>query len=209
MASVVPPSDRVAFLHLLKTGGFSMRTALAQAAGDARSWPERGLRRPTGAACSLQGRGASGLAGHFRFTRNSRGRSVSGSLHPTRDRPASGAEPPDVPASLAGGRRRDPVLNPDSSRFGSPRPFVACPAQVEQPPRDRRGRRAPVAFLGRFEHIAGDWTRASRPGRDVAPPERNRSTRTHDTDRRDDETREAAARRDAPRIERFDHRSGT
>lgn len=211
------PGPGAAFVHVPKTAGYSVTTALWEAFPEAVRYPVRGWRMPSdgGAALSLRRQAGAGILGRrwsFCFVRDPWDWTVSGWTHVTRNTRAYGDDPPDFRAFVAGDWRSGLVHNPHALKFAGPEAFVAYHTKVTQHEHlllARPRRLAPIAFYARFERLAEDWARiCERLGRDIALPHRHRSERTHYAEYYDDETRRIVAERNAPLIARFGYRFG-
>ena len=215
MASVYIPSCNAVFLHVPKTAGYSVSTALAEAFAEAQSYPVRGMEKSEGAAYytgRCLGHDVFARTWSFCFLRNPWDWTVSGWLHVTRNKRAYGDGPPDFERFLKDGWDKGLVRNPNKLKFKSPEMFVDYHTQITQsghltgPNGDDP---VPIAFYARFERLAEDWARiCERLGHDIELPHKNRSTRTHYTEYYTDELRDIVAERNAGLIARFGYRFG-
>ncbi|EKE43967.1 hypothetical protein OCGS_1948 [Oceaniovalibus guishaninsula JLT2003] len=215
MASIDLPRQNALFLHVPKTAGFSITSALTEQVQDATAFPVRNERGRRGAAAYIASRlGPDILARRwsFCFLRNPWDWTVSGWLYVTRNRPAYGDTPPAFADFLRGAWKDGLKDNPHKRKFKSARGYVAYHTQITQGRHlaiGLRGRPAPLAFHARFERLQDDWARiCDRLGQDIALPHKNRSDRTDYTAYYDDETRALVARRNAGLIDRFGYRFG-
>lgn len=216
MASIHMRAASAVFLHLPKTAGHSISTALADAFPRADRLPVRGMRRAHGAARYLSRRiGEAPLMTGFSFCfiRNPWDWAVSGWKHVTENANAYGVDAPDCAAFITGGWRDGLKRNPNKQKFANARLFVAYHTQITQWEHLCLGwprvRLAPIAFYARFERLDRDWERiCERLGSDIVLPKLNVSAKSHYTDVYDDRLRRVVAERNAPLIERFGYRFG-
>ena len=215
MATIDIAERNALFLHIPKTAGWSVTSALQTAFPDAGVYPSRGIRSPkVGAAAHMAHRlGPDRLARRWTFCmiRNPWDWTVSGWIHVVRNKPAYD-DPPTFRDFVLGAWRTGATRNPHPKKYVDGSVFVAYHTQVTQDGHLRVGwrrRLAPIAFDARFERLQDDWTRiCERLGTDIHLPHRNRSDRDDYSSYYDDETREIVARRNAPLIERFGYRFG-
>ena len=216
MANLHIHQERAFFLHVPKTAGYSVSTALADAFPEATRLPVRGMRRRQGAASYSAGRIGAGPLAHdfsFCFVRNPWDWTVSGWKHVTRNQDAYGGSGPDFSDFVAGHWRDGLRDNPNPRKFATPELFVAYHTQITQWEHLCLGRLnpqpVPLAFVARFERLEEDWARiCERLGREIALPRINVSVKSHYTEHYDDRLREIVARRNAPLIARFGYRFG-
>lgn len=213
MASIDLPSSNALFLHIPKTAGWSVTTALKDGMPDAVPYPVRDMRRPIGAASWITSQLGGGVIADrwtFCFLRNPWDWTVSGWIHVTRNAPAYGTSPPDFERFLRGDWTAGLCGRPQAAKFRSARSYVAYHCRITQTRHIALGlarRPAPIAFYARFEKLAEDWARiCERLERDLPLPHRNRSERTPYADYYTDETRRIVAQRNADLIERFGYR---
>ena len=135
MASVYIPSCNAVFLHVPKTAGYSVSTALAEAFAEAQSYPVRGMEKSEGAAYytgRCLGHDVFARTWSFCFLRNPWDWTVSGWLHVTRNKRAYGDGPPDFERFLKDGWDKGLVRNPNKLKFKSPEMFVDYHTQITQ-----------------------------------------------------------------------------
>ncbi|PZX14905.1 sulfotransferase family protein [Palleronia aestuarii] len=209
MATQYLPSCNALFLHVPKTAGFSISTALSEAFSDSEAHPVRGMTTLEGAAQQIGHRLGPDIFARtwsFCFVRNPWDWAVSGWLHVTRNKRVYGDTPPDFDQFLREGWDRGILRNPNPMKFETPVMFVAYHTQVTQEEHLAAGDGGPVplAFHARFEQLQEDWTRiCERLGREIALPHQNRSERRHYSEYYSDELRDIVARRNAGLIARF------
>ncbi|NDV00529.1 sulfotransferase family 2 domain-containing protein [Pseudoroseicyclus tamaricis] len=215
MASLFIPSRNALFLHLPKTAGYSVSTALAEAFPDTQSYPVRDMSRAESAASYLGERldpAVFARTWSFCFVRNPWDWAVSGWLHVTRNTGAYGDSPPSFAEFLTGSWDQGLKRNPNPRKFNSPQTFVAYHTQLTQSEHlaGRNGEDpVPLAFYARFEQLSQDWARiCDRLGRAISLPHQNKSQRGHYTDYYTDPLREIVARRNAALIARFGYAFG-
>lgn len=216
MASLHIAGENAFFLHVPKTAGMSVSTALAESFPKATRLPVRDMRRAHGAARHMLHRvGPEPLCRGFSFcfVRNPWDWTVSGWKHVTRNKLAYGDDPPDFEAFVTGHWRDGLQHNPYRRKFRSAELFVAYHTQVTQWQHltfgRLRPRLAPLAFVARFERLEEDWARiCERLRRDIPLPRINVSPRSHYTEHYDDKLRAIVAARNAELIGRFGYRFG-
>ena len=204
------------FLHVPKTAGMSVSTALAEAFPEAPRLPVRGMRRAHGIARHMVRRvGLPPLSQtySFCFVRNPWDWTVSGWKHVTQNRCAYGETPPDFEEFVTGDWRRGLSYNPHRLKFAGPELFVAYHTKVTQWQHLSLGRfggqPAPLAFIAQFERLEADWARiCERLGRDIPLPRINVSPKSHYTEHYDDKLRAIVAAKNAELIGRFGYRFG-
>jgi hypothetical protein len=211
MASVLLEREGVLFLHLPKTAGFSLSSALAEVPG-AVALPVRGMDRLHGAAAHLSARlGPDAFEGRFAFAvvRNPWDWAVSGWKHVTENTRAYPGRRPGFGAFLTGAWGRGLRRNPNPMKFATPEIFVGYHCHLTQWEHllGPGGAPVPLAHVARFERLAEDLAPvAERLGRPLDLPHRNRSARSAYQRYYTPELRDLVARRDAPLIERFGYR---
>ncbi len=215
MASIDIPSANAVFVHVPKTAGYSITTALRTSLPDTADHPTRDMRRPHGAAEYLArriGRRTFERRWSFCFLRDPWDWTVSGYIHVTRNQPAYGDAAPDFADFVRGGWRTGLAHNPHPRKYRDASVHVAYHTQITQSGHLSLGLRkrwAPIAFFAQFERLQADWERiCDRLGTPIELPHQNRSDRDAYTDYYTDETREIVRRRNADLIERFDYRFG-
>ncbi len=211
MATTYLPDHNALFLHLPKTAGYSITTALAEVPG-AQPLPVRGMRRLKGAARYTAGHlGTRIFADTFSFAviRNPWDWAVSGWKHVTRNTDAYPEDKPDFATFMQGDWTRGLKRNPDERKFASPALFVRYHCFVTQWEHlcTGFGRLVPLAHAVRFERLEeGMAVVERRLGFDLALPHRNRSEPTPWRDYYTDSLREQVAKANAPLIRRFGYR---
>lgn len=211
MASVYLPGGSALFLHLPKTAGHSLSTALTSLHG-AKPLPVRGMRLTVGAARFVGARLGQGIFAEtfsFAVVRNPWDWAVSGWKHVTENTDAYPEEKPGFEAFLTGGWRRGLQRNPDRLKFSGPEMFVRYHCFVTQWEhlRLRGGGLAPLAMTVRFERMAEDLeVVAARLGVALSLPHKNRSDREGYQRYHTPRTREIVAKANAPLIRRFGYR---
>jgi len=215
MASLYIPSCNATFLHLPKTAGYSISTALADSFADAEPYPTRGMDRLEGTAAHVArrlGRDIFARSWSFCFLRNPWDWTVSGWRFVTSNKNAYGDAAPSFERFVRGGWKDGARHNPHPRKFTTPELYVAFHTQVTQDDHliALDGTEpVPMAFYARFEHLSQDWSRiCDRLGRDIVLPHMNRTDRGHYTDYYTDELRAIVARRNARLIDRFGYRFG-
>lgn len=211
MASTLLKKQGMFFLHLPKTAGYSLSSALEKVRG-AQPHPVRGLSKPAGAARYAAGRLGDDIFERtysFAVVRNPWDWAVSGWKHVTENKMAYAQTPPDFGTFLTGDWREGLSRNPSSLKFTTPELFVWYHCFITQWEHlsDVEGRLAPLSHVVRFEHLEDDLEPVfERLGRRLALPHRNMSRRTSYQDYYTPELVDVVARRDAPLIERFGYR---
>ena len=210
MASVLMRGQNALFLHLPKTAGHSISSALAEQVPGAEALPVRGMRRLVGASRHMGRRlGGSIYADTFSFAvvRNPWDWAVSGWKHVTENTDAYPDEKPDFASFMQGGWRRGLRRNPNPRKFASPEMFVRYHCFVTQWDHLRAGvwgGPVPLAFTARFEHLERDWSLiCERIGVAVEIPHKNQSRRASYQHYYTDELVGVVARMNAPLIARF------
>lgn len=208
MASTYLADRNALFLHLPKTAGFSISSALAAIPG-ARPLPVRGMRRVRGAArytAAQLGARVFAETWSFAVVRDPWDWAVSGWKHVTENTKAYPEERPDFEEFLRGGWRRGLRQNPNPMKFRSPEAFVRYHCLVTQWEHLSLGfgRLAPLAYTARFETLSDDLRVIERRlGVELAVPHKNRSERAPYHAYYDAALREIVARANAPLIRRF------
>ena len=213
MATVLLTRQDALFLHLPKTAGFSVSTALARLEG-AESYPVRGLRRLRGAAQVASrrlGRDVFERTFSFAVVRDPWDWAVSGWKHVTENTKAYPDGGPGFEAFLTGGWREGLSHNPNPMKFKDAELFVRyhCFATQWDHLSDARGRLVPLAYTARFERLADELRVVEdRLGVRLDLPHRNRSERAPYEAYYTPALRERVARANAPLIRRFGYEFG-
>ena len=208
MASTYLPEQDALFLHLPKTAGFSISTALGEVPG-ARPCPVRGMGRVVGAARYAEGRLGRRVfeeAWSFAVVRNPWDWTVSGWKYATQNTDAYPGGGPSFEDFLTGGWRRGLERNPSHLKFKRARAFVRYHCFVTQWEHlcDARGRLVPLAYTARFERLEEDLpVIAERLGVPLDIPHRNKSERRPYRDYYTPTLTRLVAEANAPLIRRF------
>lgn len=213
MASILLRAQNALFLHLPKTAGFSISSALADLPG-AEALPVRGMDDTVGAARHIGGcMGRSIFADTFSFAvvRNPWDWAVSGWKHVTQNTRAYPDEKPGFASFLTGGWRNGLAHNPNPMKFASPEIFVRYHCFVTQWQHlcNERGELAPLAFTARFEHLGRDLEIIrDRLDQRLEIPHKNKSDRAAYTAYYTPDLVDIVAKANAPLIARFAYRFG-
>ena len=213
MATVHLAAQNALFLHLPKTAGFSISTALADLPG-AESHPVRGMRRLRGAARYAGGQlGGDVFARTYSFAviRDPWDWTVSGWKHVTENTNAYPEGGPDFEHFLTGGWRDGLRNNPNLQKFANAALSIRYHCFVTQWDHlcDRWGRPVPLAYTARFERLEEDLAVIEdRLGTALDVPHKNKSDRAAYTDYYTPKLRDLVAERNALLIARFGYRFG-
>ena len=181
MSSIHIPQKNAFFLHIPKTAGYSISSALLEAFPDAIKQNTRGLRRLRGAARDMSRRYHARFLEEtfsFAFVRNPWDWTVSGWKHVTKNAPAYAAPPPSFEDFVTGDWTQGLANNPNKGKFATARIFVAYHTQITQWDHLEiglwPGRQAPLAMIGRFETLESDLARVFEVlGREAPLPHKN------------------------------------
>ena len=211
MATVHLTEQRALFLHLPKTAGFSISSALEAVPG-ARPHPVRGMDVIEGAAAwaaSKLGREVFEDLFSFAVVRNPWDWTVSGWRHVSSRKDAYGGHGPDCAAFVRGGWRDGLVRCPNPLKFASPEIFLRYHCIVTQwehlclsPDAP-----APLSHVARFEALPDEVeTLRRRLGIRLDMPHKNRSDRRDYRSYYTDELAEIVARKNERLISAFGYR---
>ena len=208
MASTLLTKQRMLFLHLPKTAGYSLSSALGNLRG-AHPYPVRDLSQPLGAARYAARRLGEDIFERtysFAVVRNPWDWAVSGWKHVTENKIAYRPPPPDFATFLTGDWRDGLYHNPNSMKFTTPELFVQYHCFLTQWDHlsDAQGHLVPLSHVVRFEYLEEDLKPVfDQLGQHLDLPHRNMSRRTPYQDYYTPDLIDLVARRDAPLIERF------
>lgn len=213
MSSVVIPSRDLCFLHVPKTAGAAISTALRETFPDAVAHPARALDETApGAATWLAeaiGPDALRRLRTFCVVRNPWDWMVSAYAFLTRTCRAYGDTPPDFARFVTGAGADSARRNPYPEKFATARAAIRYHAHLPQHAHlSVHGRPAEVTRILRFERLDQDLADLIRDFDlpEIAVPHLNRSPRGDYRRYYDDALQRTVARINAPLIARFGHR---